>query len=248
MKAPFARQGGKKAILEQIIKLIPPHNTYCELFAGSAILFFNLPKAKLSVLNDLDHDVYERLKLLQKAPLDESKYVSLNTIPSIKRFYNSQHNTIADKISYHKIKASNGFGGTPIVNTKDIKTNYNPHNITTNLKYYKEMLKGVKITNKDYLELIDKYDADDTFFFLDPPYENTSSRFYGETDFDYERLANRLTSVKGNFMLTINDSKYIRKVFKGFVIKKIKVRSNWTDMEKHTSKSRDELLIMNYRF
>ena len=60
MKAPFARQGGKKTILEKIIKLVPPHNTYCELFAGSAILFFNLPKAKLSVLNDLDHDVYER--------------------------------------------------------------------------------------------------------------------------------------------------------------------------------------------
>lgn len=246
MKAPFARQGGKQETLEQIIKLIPPHNTYCELFAGSAILFFNLPKAKFSVLNDLDHDVYERLKLLQKAPLN-SMYASLDTLQELKNFYNLKHTTIADKIIYHRIKANNGFNVNPVVTDKHIYKNRNPHNITKNLEYYKEMLKGVKITNKDYLELINKYDKEDTFFFLDPPYENTPSTFYDKTEFDYERLANRLKSVKGNFMLTINDSKYIRKVFKGFVIKPIKVKSQWLDKE-NKSKSRNELLIMNYRF
>ena len=48
IKPPFCRQGNKTPILKDILELIPPHQIYCEPFAGSAVVFFNLPKAQLT--------------------------------------------------------------------------------------------------------------------------------------------------------------------------------------------------------
>ena len=165
--SPFCRQGNKKPILEEIKKLVPKHKIYCEPFTGSGIVFFNLPKADLSILNDLDKDVYERLKLLKKAPLQLTKYKSdLNTFKKIKDFYNNHTNSIPDLILYYKIKACNGFSGSTVKNAKSIFKINNPASIFENLEYYKTMLKNVKITNEDYIKIIKKYDSTETFFLL----------------------------------------------------------------------------------
>lgn len=260
IKPPFNRQGNKLPLLKNIIPLVPSHNTYVELFAGSAVLFFNLPKAKKNVLNDLDEDVYDRLKLLKKAPLDPSLYEKdLNTLTKLTMFYH-HHNQddpdilyepkeIADEILYQKIKSSNGYMGVPVVNDKIYNTT-NPVNILKKIDYYKCMMKGVIVTNKDYELIVDKYDSLTTFFFIDPPYENTiTNHFYsgGET-FDYDRLQEVLSNIKGKFLMTINNSKNIRKIFSEFNIKRMKVRTSWSKGNKGRggNEIREELFIMNY--
>ena len=83
------------------------------------------------------------------------------------------------------------------------------------------------------------------FFFIDPPYENTDKTFYNESQFDYEKLAYILKNIKGLFLLTLNDTKNIRNIFKDFIIKKINVKSQgWRNNNKHIV--RKELFIMNY--
>jgi DNA adenine methylase len=243
IKAPFCRQGNKMPILNNIINLVPDHKIYCEPFAGSAVVFFNLPKAELSILNDLDPDVYERLKLLQKAPLDMTKYPhDLNTIEKIKYFYENHENTISDLLLYHRIIACNGFSGMPVNNIKQIFKTASANYFLNHLEYYKKMLSGVKITNRDYIDIMLKYDSQDTFFFIDPPYEATNKGFYSDTDMNYEKLSFLLQNIEGKFLLTINDSPNIRKIFKPFTIKKINIRSLWRKKEK----IRKELFIMNF--
>ncbi len=91
--------------------------------------------------------------------------------------------------------------------------------------------------------MIHKYDSPTTFFFLDPPYENTDKSFeYADNDFDFERLRDICNTIKGTFMLTLNDSPYIRKLFKDYVIKKINVIQNFQS----NNPIRKELIIMNY--
>jgi DNA adenine methylase len=244
IKPPFCRQGNKTPILKEIIELIPQHKIYCEPFVGSAVVFFNLPKVKLSILNDLDKDVYNRLKLLQKAPLDITKYRhDLNTLEKVKDFYEHHNNTINDLLLYHKISACSGFNGKPVKTVKQIYNRYNPAYFLKHLEYYKKMLAGVKITNQDYIKIIVKYDSPDTFFFIDPPYENTDKSFYSDIGMDYHELSFLLQNIKGKFLLTINDSPNIRKIFKPFKIKKINVQSTWRSEK---SKIRKELFIMNY--
>jgi DNA adenine methylase len=245
IKPPFCRLGNKTPILKEIIELIPQYKIYCEPFVGSAVVFFNLPKVKLSILNDLDKDVYNRLKLLQKAPLDITKYRhDLNTLEKVKDFYVHHNNTINDLLLYHKISACSGFNCKPVKDVKHIYNNrYNAY-FLKHLEYYKKMLAGVKITNQDYIKIIVKYDSPDTFFFIDPPYENTDKAFYSDISMDYHELSFLLQNIKGKFLLTINDSPNIRKIFKPFKIKKINVRGSPWGSEK--TKIRKELFIMNY--
>jgi hypothetical protein len=53
-------------------------------------------------------------------------------------------------------------------------------------------------------------------------------------------LATLLRLIKGKFLMTINDSPNIRRLFKGFNIKPWKVKTPWQN-----TKDRDELLISN---
>jgi len=107
----------------------------------------------------------------------------------------------------------------------------------------------VKYENKDYEAVVKKYDSPETFFFIDPPYENTAKEFgYAQSsEFDFERLKDVLSKIKGNFLLTINDSKRIRDLFRQFHIKPIKVPNAYSHRKNSKQKAfRPELIITNY--
>ena len=52
------RLGNKQAIAHKIIPYFPPHKIYIEPFFGAGGMFFNKPKAKYNIVNDLDSDVF----------------------------------------------------------------------------------------------------------------------------------------------------------------------------------------------
>ena len=86
------------------------------------------------------------------------------------------------------------------------------------------------------------YDSKDTFFYIDPPYEDTLKNMYKDYKFDYQELADQLKTIKGMFMISVNDSPVIRRIFKGYEMKKISLKSFIRNNTK-----REELLIMNYK-
>ena len=72
-------------------------------------------------------------------------------------------------------------------------------------------------------------------------------------DFDFERLVNELSRIKGKFLMTINDSPRIRKMFSKFYIKPFVADTNlrniyYTKNGQKTSHpyQRKELFIANY--
>lgn len=249
LKPPFGRVGNKFRLRDNIVPLIPQHKIYVEPFAGSAAIFFNKEKAKINVLNDLNKDVIKRLRMVKNAPSDLSTYKQdLNTMPKIKKFYTNHSNSKQDELLIEHIRTSNGFNSIYVDSVSKICNVYNPFTPFERLPEYKHFLKGVKLLSKDYEEIIDKWDSPETFFFIDPPYENTNKSFdYAEDEeFDFERLCDTLHNIKGFFMLTINDSSYIRKLFNDFYIKKINVPQYWGNVSGKKNKPRKELIIMNY--
>jgi DNA adenine methylase len=110
-----------------------------------------------------------------------------------------------------------------------------------NYPKYRERLKDTIILNTSYENVIKEYDSPTTFFYLDPPYENskktTSSRY---ESIDYTQLRDTLKSIQGKFLLSINDSPFIRELFKDFTIEEVETR--------YCLKQRRvvELLIKNY--
>jgi DNA adenine methylase len=151
---------------------------------------------------------------------------------------------------FQKIKVSSGFQGFPVKESKNIYRSHNPYSIVKHLPEYKELLDGVKITNKDYEAIVKEYDSPSTFFFIDPPYEKSEAKFgYAEhAGFDFERLKEVVDKIKGDFLLTINDSPRIREMFKDYYILAVNVDNPFKNIasKKKLKKYRKELFITNY--
>lgn len=71
------RLGNKKKIAQEIIQHFPPHKIYIEPFFGAGGMFFNKPKAKYNIVNDLDSDVFNLFQVVmnQKEELEKAFYI-----------------------------------------------------------------------------------------------------------------------------------------------------------------------------
>lgn len=79
-------------------------------------------------------------------------------------------------------------------------------------------LSSAYIENLDWHACIEKYDREQTFFYLDPPYWQTEG--YG-VDFpleQYERIAQLLRQIKDKAIVSLNDHSEVRRIFGGFEI------------------------------
>ena len=241
IKPPFARIGGKHRLLDKILKLIPEHDVYVEGFVGGGVIFFNKPH-KPSIINDLDPDVYNRLKLLKKAPL--TGYEVPDSIESKKVFFDIDHEAIQNKLVRYYIQSCCGFSSKHIDKSKHIYKNCMGKSLFNNLQLYKDLLKDTKILNKDYTKL-KRYDSESTFYFLDPPYEGTSTSMYNDKEtksvkFDFIKFKDWCESLVGKVLITLNSSPYIKELFNEWIIIEHDV---YGDIKKTM---RPELFIMNY--
>ncbi|WP_455873744.1 DNA adenine methylase [Rhizobium yanglingense] len=102
---------------------------------------------------------------------------------------------------------------------------FNLNRLAPLLEDVHERLAGVVIENLDWLAFIDRYDRPDTLFYLDPPYFGSEGD-YGKTLFGQEQFAlmsERLRSLKGSFIMSINDAPYIRSTFEGFLCDQVEL-------------------------
>jgi DNA adenine methylase len=86
-----------------------------------------------------------------------------------------------------------------------------------------ERLAAAVIERLPFADLIARYDRADTLFYLDPPYYGCE-RDYGPGVFDradFERMAAQLAGIRGRFLLSLNDTPEVRKIFRRFQIEAI---------------------------
>jgi len=251
----FPRVGNKFALRNKILPLIPEHKTYVEPFAGSSAIFFWKDKADHSVLNDLDKAVVSGLRMLKTAPTDPAKYPQPSTLEAVKRQFVKPATTVPEKIVKRMIVSSSGFLGTTVERPKQIYRTAGIPQKVRKIADAREKLKGVEITSEDYAKVVRSNDKPSTFFFLDPPYENSTKQMgYAEhKDFDFERLADTLKHIKGKFLMTINDSPRIRDLFSSFYIKPFVADTNLRQVNHRkdgkkvsTPYERKEVFISNY--
>jgi DNA adenine methylase len=114
-----------------------------------------------------------------------------------------------------------------------------PYNKIFKLGEYQDKMKGVVLKRADYRDVIAEYDSADTFFYLDPPYEKSNKQQYKHFGFDYEEFRDIVSKIKGKFLISINDSPYIRELFRGFKIESIILPASGS----HQTKPRRELFI-----
>jgi DNA adenine methylase len=110
-------------------------------------------------------------------------------------------------------------------------------------------LERVTIEHLTACRCIEKYDRKETFFYVDPPYYHVTQDYCQEfTDDDFIRIRDTLKSIKGRFILSLNDTADIRSMFKAF--RQVLVATKYSSGNSRTaadtrSKERRELLIHN---
>ncbi len=222
--APYV--GGKRALARQIVSLINevPHEGYAEPFVGMGGIFFRRSmRPDFEVINDWSEDVATLFRILQRhyqSFLEELKW-RLSGRAEFDRLMRQDASTLTDleRAARFLYLQRLSFGGT-VTNRhfampKARPSRFDLTKLVPMLEDVHDRLAGVTIERLPWADFIDRYDRPGTLFFLDPPYLG-SEDYYGAGMFpaeEFERLADRLGSLKGRFILTINDCPETRALF-----------------------------------
>lgn len=253
-KSFFPWMGGKTRLAKTIIRQIPDHTCYCEVFSGAANILFAKPKSKSEVLNDINAELITLFRVVKYHRREFLRQLLLMT-HGRKEFddYKSQPGlTDCQRAARYYMILKAAFGGKG--GTGDCHFGYG----TTGRGRFSwtsmaainachKRLDGAIIENTDFADCIKRYDRTHTFFYCDPPYYETAG--YG-TEFGLDQqkqLAGILKGIKGKFLLSINDHSTIRKLYKGCTIKRIETKYTVSRDKSAAAKSRGELLIANYK-
>jgi len=113
------------------------------------------------------------------------------------------------------------------------------------------ILHGVRITHGDY-EPVLREAGKGVFLFLDPPYYSaTESRLYGKRgelhlNFDHHRLARVLHEVPHCWLLTYDDSPFIRQLYADYTQVRWTLQYGMNNYKQPTARAGKELFIANY--
>lgn len=257
MKSPLNYFGGKSRLAEKIVSMIPVHTCYCEPFCGAAWILFTKEPSKVEIINDLDNELVTFWRVVQNhltAFLEYFKYAivsrqlwelekqkapdTLTDIQRAVRYYYLQRLGFAGKT-----KSRSFAPGT------DRPMNLILTSIEETLLEVHWRLQRVTVERINALDCIERYDRPHTFFYIDPPY------FFNGNDYavrfdkdDFIRLRETLLKVKGKFIVSLNDCKEVRALFKSFRIQRVKLKyssGNSRFQADTRSKPRSEVLITN---
>lgn len=246
--------GGKKALRDEIISRFPTdYKRYIEVFGGGGwVLFHKAPGNDFEVYNDRNPNLANLYRCVRDHPdelISELTY-ALNSrtdfdyirkvmktpteIPDVKRaayFYQLIRYSYASGLDSYASQPHSMWNNFPLITNACAR------------------LQKVVIENKDFEKLIDQYDRPESLFYCDPPYFETEDYYedVGFTKDDHIRLADRLSSIEGKYLLSYNDCPEIRELYesRGARIESISRLSNIAQRYE-AGKQYDELLISNY--
>ncbi len=233
---PAAWLGGKRQLAKTLARRIGAieHTSYVEPFVGMGGVFFRKPLvADCEVINDINGEIINLFRILQRhyPPfMDCLKFViasreefdrlgkvdpaTLTDLERAARFLYMQRLAFGGKVTSHTFGVSPGTHGR-----------FNVTKLKTRLADIHERLAGVVIENLPWAEVISRYDTPDTLFYLDPPYWGNETD-YGHGIFskaDFRKMADLLGTIKGRFLLSLNDVPRVREIFSAFEFEEVSV-------------------------
>ncbi len=251
--------GGKKYLAARIAERIEaiPHRCYAEPFCGMAGVFFRRTrKPKSEALNDINGEIVNLYRIVREHPDELLRQFdwALTARAEFVRLVETPPDILTDvqraaRFAYCQTLM---FGGKPATlgSRGTISTGpYHPAKITTErlqrlVAGAHARLQGVHVESLDWRVFISRYDKPFTLFYIDPPYWGHEAD-YGKGIFareDFAAMADLLRSLKGRFVLSLNDRPEVRETFAGFGFEEVTTR--YSANAKSTRRAA-ELLISN---
>ena len=263
IKSPLRYPGGKSRSVGLISTIIPEFDEFREPFLGGGSIFLyakqRFPNKNFWV-NDLYYELYKFWEMSQKDvdALIGKIYEWRNQFPigkELYRFLNDNLSSFNDLergaafFIYNRIT----FSGT------SLSGGYSEHAFTgrftessiQRLNQFAKVIGGATITNLDYEELL-RAEGENVFVFLDPPcYSATKSALYGKNgnmhkSFDHIKFAENMKNCKHKWLITYDDSEYIRNLFSFANIIPWELMYGMRNVTAGADQKGKELFISNY--
>lgn len=228
---PASYIGGKKQLAQRLASIIEqiPHTLYAEPFVGMGGVFFRrnlIPKAE--AINDISGDVVTLFRILQRhyPQFMETMKFQITSRKEFERLSSSDPSTLTDleRAARFLYLQRLAFGGKVKGRSFGVDASgparFNINRLGPILEEVHERLSGVVIERLPWENFIERYDHAGTLFYLDPPYYGCETD-YGKDVFsrhDYMRIAKKLRSLKGRFVISLNDRTDVREIFEDFRI------------------------------
>jgi len=263
VKSPLRYPGGKSRAVETIAKLIPDFDEFREPFLGGGSVFVYVkqryPNKKFWV-NDLYLELYKFWEMAQKDVdvLIDKVYEWREQYPIGKELFQFLNKNLSDFNDLEKAAAffifnRVTFSGTTLSGgySESAFTGRFTESSIKRLNDLAKIINGSTITNFDYEELVKK-EGENVFIFLDPPYYSaTKSALYGKNgnlhkSFDHERFAENMKNCKHKWLITYDDSEYIRDLFSFANIMPWNLTYGMRNVSENSDQIGKELFISNY--
>lgn len=243
------RLGNKSAIASEIQKYFPPHKIYIEPFFGAGGMFFNKPKAKYNIVNDLDSDVFNLFMVVmnQKDELEKAFY-QMPIHSDLLQYWKKNEETDPIKKALRFLLISNftysGTGTALIFTFADSKGQFLKLIDNTN-----ELMFGVQLDNSDFRRFLKKPNftkgdnfISETLIYCDPPYLNTTDNYSNSfTEQDSIDLFNTLQETGCKWAMSEFDNPFIIQQAKERNLNVIIIGER-----QNLKNRRTEILITNY--
>ncbi|HEV2706771.1 MAG TPA: DNA adenine methylase [Pyrinomonadaceae bacterium] len=259
----FGWYGGKYSHLDWLLPLLPKTTHYCEPFGGSAAVLINRVPSPVETYNDIHGEVVNFFRVLREqkdalieaiglTPFSRAEFEAaikestekLSDLERARRFYilaRQVRTGLAQKASIGRwahclLTSRAGMAGAVSRWLGAVE----------DLPLIAQRLLRVQIENAPAIEIIKRYDSEETLFYCDPPYPHESrgdSNAYANemTDDQHRELAEVLHTVRGKVALSSYRCSLMEKLY-----------SDWQCVEAeekviHSVKStRKEVLWVNY--
>ena len=264
IKSPLRYPGGKSRAVEFLSKFIPNFQEYREPFlgGGSFALYISQNFSNKEIfVNDLNYELFcfwNELKNNSSLLAEEIRVIK-NQYKNGKELYHlilARRNNdlsqlqravdffILNRITFSGVVDSGGYS------QKSFEARFTDSSVER-LEKTGKIISNFKFSNDDYAELIQK-DGKDVFIFLDPPYFSaTKSRLYGKngvfhTEFNHQKLFECLENCKHKWIMTYDDSEYIRNIYHNFEIIDWELQYGMNNYKQVCAKKGKEILISNF--
>jgi len=263
IKSPLRYPGGKSKAIKFIVPLIPDFDEYREPFVGGGSVFIYL-KQKYPNRKYWINDIYENLYLFWeqtqtnienlaeqiqhwKDNFSNGEELYRYLLDNIYNFDNLKKAAaffVFNRITFSGTTESGGFSNAAF-NKRFTQSSIE------RVKALSNILNNTKITNYDYQKVLEA-EGENVFIFLDPPYySSTKSALYGKNGnlhkiFDHERFAKILKQTNHKWLITYDDSEYIRDLFSFANTKEWNLTYGMRNVGENGNQKGNELFIANF--
>ncbi|NLI97521.1 DNA adenine methylase [bacterium] len=200
------RVGGKVRLTKYLLPYFPEHKCYVEPCVGGGSLFFAKEPSNVEVINDIDRELIRLYNVVRYHPDEFNEQLSWalrsrvnfedpeGTLPNVTEIHKAVRYYLKIMLSfgsrgqyfgYWRSSRKAPLGRDWITLSQRLQTSH------------------VFIENLDFRKIIEQYDSEDTFFYIDPPYEETAMPYTVRwTTQDTQDMIALLENLRGKFLLS----------------------------------------------